>query len=74
MLCKPVVITKYPTSASQLEDGVDGIIVPMDNTGCAEGIYSVLTNKELLETLRKNCADRDYSNAQEVKKIYKMVK
>lgn len=74
MLCKPVVITKYPTSASQLEDGVDGIIVPMDNTGCADGIYSVLTNKELLETLQKNCADRDYSNAQEVKKIYKMVK
>ncbi len=73
MLCKPVVITKYPTSASQLEDGVDGVIVPMDNTGCAEGIYSVLTNKELLETLRKNCADRDYSNAQEITKVYSFI-
>ena len=29
MLGKPVVITNYATSASQLEDGVDGVIVPM---------------------------------------------
>ena len=37
LLGKPVVITNYATSASQLEDGADGVIVPMDNAGCAEG-------------------------------------
>lgn len=73
MLCKPVVITRYPTSSSQLQDGTDGVIVPMDNTGCAEGISSVLTNKQLLETLQKNCSDRDYSNKQEIKKIYSLI-
>ena len=36
MLGKPVVITRYATSASQLEDGVDGLIVPSDNEGCAK--------------------------------------
>ena len=36
-LGKPVVITRYATSASQLEEGVDGVIVPMDNEGCAAG-------------------------------------
>ncbi len=38
ILCKPVVITDFPTSKSQLIDGYDGVIVPMDNTGCAKGI------------------------------------
>ena len=38
ILGKPVVITDYPTSKSQLEDGVDGIIVPMENDKCANGL------------------------------------
>ena len=73
MLCKPVVITNYPTSSSQLDDGIDGVIVPMDNEGCAEGISTVLKDQELLNKLQKNCSERDYSNEEEVKKIYKMV-
>lgn len=36
MLCKPVVITNFPTACSQLTDGVDGIIVPLENEACAE--------------------------------------
>ena len=42
ILCKPVIITNYPTSQSQLTDGVDGVIVPMDNQGCAEGIVALI--------------------------------
>ncbi len=73
MLGKPVVITKYATSASQLEDGVDGVIVPMDNQGCAEGIAAVLNNKSLMEQLHINCTMRDYSNREEVEKLYKLI-
>lgn len=47
ILNKPVVITSYATSASQLEDGVDGVIVPMDNEGCAAGIAAVLRDEAL---------------------------
>lgn len=70
MLGKPVIITNYATSASQLEDGVDGVIVPMDNKGCAQGIVDVLRNPELLECLSEKCKNRDYSNSQEVEKLY----
>ena len=42
MLCKPVVVTNYPTAKSQINDGVDGVIVPMDNEGCAEGIVAFI--------------------------------
>ena len=70
MLCKPVVITRYATSASQLEDGVDGVIVPMDNEGCAERIVQLLNDPERIQKLSAACAQRDYTNAQEVEKIY----
>lgn len=73
MLCKPVVITKFATSSSQLRDGYDGIIVPMDNQGCADGIANVLENKELMQTLSENCAKNDYSNAEEVNKLYDII-
>lgn len=73
LLGKPVVITNYATSASQLEDGVDGIIVPMDNEGCAAGIAALLCNPERMQTLSENCAKRDYTNSAEIKKIYALM-
>ena len=62
MLGKPVVITDYATSSSQLEDGVDGIIVPMDNEGCAKGIAALLEDAKCMVQLSKNCNLRNYSN------------
>ena len=73
ILNKPVVITNYATSASQLEDGVDGMIVPMDNEGCAEGIAQLIRNPERMRALCEACALRDYTNASEVEKIYKIL-
>ena len=73
ILNKPVVITDYATSASQLEDGVDGVIVPMDNAGCAEGIAAVLRNEELRQKLTENTKTRDYTNAREITKLYALI-
>ena len=74
MLCKPVVITRYATSASQLEDGVDGVIVPMDNEDCAKGVAAVLNAPERMKQLANACAQRDYTNAGEVDKVYQLIK
>lgn len=73
ILGKPVVITNYSTSASQLEDGVDGVIVPMDNEGCARGIADLLRDPEKRKRLAETCHRRDYSNVQEVEKIYQLM-
>lgn len=73
MLGKPVVITNYTTSGSQLEDGVDGIIVPMDNEGCSDGIIELLHDSELMKKISENCIKRDYTNSTEIKKIYEMM-
>ena len=73
LLGKPVVITSYATSASQLEDGVDGVIVPMDNAGCAAGIAALLRDPERMRRLSDNCKTRDYTNSAEVEKIYALM-
>ena len=73
ILGKPVVITNYETSASQLEDGVDGMIVPMDSEGCAAGIVRLLIDKNKTQTLINNCQKRDYTNKDEIQKLYSLI-
>lgn len=74
ILCKPVIITRFPTSASQLVDGYDGIIVDMDNGGCAKGIVNFIKNKNLQEKIINNLKSNNYSNSNEIEKIYRLVK
>ena len=45
ILGKPVVITRFPTSSSQLEEGVDGIIIPNNVEGAAEGLAQFIADK-----------------------------
>lgn len=73
MLGKPVIITNYKTSSSQLEDGVDGIIVSMDNDRCAEEVAKVIWNQNIQEKIVKNVGKRDYSNSNEVYKLYALI-
>lgn len=72
-LHKPVVITNFATSSSQLADGYDGIIVPMDNEGCARGIVQLLDNKQQMKRLSDNTCQVDYSNNSELDKLYQII-
>ncbi len=73
ILGKPVIITDFPTSKSQLTDGVDGIIVGLDNQACAEGIRQLIQDRTLRERLTEHCLNSDYGNEQEVDKIIKLL-
>lgn len=73
ILHKPVVIAAYATSGSQLRDGYDGVIVPMDNAGCAEGIAAVLRDPALQQRLMENTKKQDYTNSKEIEKIYQLL-
>ena len=73
ILCKPVIITDFPTAKSQLKDGYDGIIVPMDDKGCAEGIVNFINNNELQKKIINNLKKNDYSNSNEINKIYTLI-
>lgn len=73
MLCKPVVVANYPTAASQIQNGKDGIIVSLDNAVCAEGIVQLIRNPELQNRLIQFLKEHDYGNEREIEKIYRFL-
>ena len=73
MLCKPVVVTNYPTAKSQIRDGEDGVIVPLENDGCAKGLAKVIVDKNLQVKLIEYLRTHDYGNENEVEKVYSLI-
>ncbi len=74
MLCKPVVVTNYATASSQIRDRIDGVIVPMDNDGCAKGIAGFINDAELRAEIIENLQNSDFGNEREVQKFYNLLK
>lgn len=73
MLGKPVVISRYASSSSQLEENLDGFILPQDNDAFTKGLCDILRDKKELERITSNCQSRDYSNKDEIRKIYNYI-
>ena len=73
VLCKPVIVSNYPTAKSQVRDGVDGIIVPQDNEDCARGMADAINNKDVLKSVISYLSTHDYGNESEVEKIYRLL-
>ena len=69
MLCKPVVVTNYPTAKSQINNGVDGVIVSLDNEDCAQGMADFIRNKKLQDNIIEYLQTHDFGNLSEAKKI-----
>lgn len=74
MLCKPVAVTNYPTATSQIKDGVDGVIIPLDNKGCADELSTFILNTKLQGELISYLANHDYGNMTEIAKLYQLMK
>lgn len=69
ILCKPVIVTDYSTARNQVKDGVDGVIVPLDNMACAEGIVKVIRSTEQTQALSEMLAKSDFGNVCEAENI-----
>lgn len=72
ILCKPVIVTNYPTAPSQVQDGVDGVIVPLERKACAKAMIEVVNNHDLLRSLSDFLSEHDYGNESEIEKIYNL--
>ncbi|WP_394218335.1 glycosyltransferase [Halobacillus trueperi] len=73
ILSKPVLITKYPTSGSQVKDRVDGIICEKSSEGLADGIEKLYLHPSTINQLSSHCEKKDFSNHEELKKLYDLV-
>ncbi|MCH5174288.1 MAG: glycosyltransferase [Prevotellaceae bacterium] len=72
ILCKPVVVTNYPTASSQVQDGVDGVIVPMEIGACIKVMADFIQNKEKQNSIVAYLSSHDYGNQSEIEKIYRI--
>lgn len=72
VLCRPVVITNYPSAKSQVSDGVDGVIVPLNNSGCADGILHFINNEVKQEAFIDYYCSHDMGQEKEVDKVYNL--
>ncbi len=59
LLGKPVIITDYPTAKSQIDNGLTGIIVPMESLDCAKIIYESVNDNQLKLRLEQNLTGID---------------
>ena len=73
ILGKPVIVTDYPTALSQVRDGQDGIIVPMDNEGCAKGIAALISDWKKQSYLAAFCLANDFGNEAGVEKLFSLL-
>ena len=72
ILGKPVAITNYATAPSQINDGVDGVIVPLENAKCAEGLMNFIRNESLQQKILDNIKNTDFSNSEKINKLYEL--
>lgn len=73
ILGKPILITNYTTASSQIEDGVEGLICELSVEGIADGIERLFSDSKLRANFANNCLRMDYSNSDEMNKLYSIV-
>lgn len=66
ILCKPIVVTNYPTVNDAIEDGHNGCITEISADSIANGIMRVANDNQLQKRLIKNLQDEDCSNEKQV--------
>ncbi len=59
LLGKPVAITRYRTAASQVQDGVDGLIIPLEPPAAsAAALHALLDDASLMQSLAELAPQR----------------
>lgn len=73
ILAVPIVATAYPTVGDQLQDKVEGMVVPMNPEGIAQGLTAMLEDEQTRETYTNYLSGREYGNQDEIKKYMELM-
>lgn len=73
MMGLPALVTEFSSAREQVRDGVDGMIVDNSEQGVYEGLLKIIEHPEIIEDLKKNVLQTDYSNVEEMKKIEALI-
>ena len=72
-LCKPVVITRYPTAASQVNDGVNGVICDLDNEAVADAVEALFRDADRRREIIRNLQPSDFAMLSEADKLLSII-
>lgn len=73
ILHKPIVVTNYRTASDQIRHEVDGLIVPMDAKGIANGIERLIRDGVLRARLTRELSMMKLGTEHEIAKLYSLI-
>ncbi len=73
ILEKFVIISNYKTANSQLINGVNGVIAPMDDEGFVDTLYEFILKDNNRNDIISNCKTEDFSNSVMAKKLIDLI-
>jgi glycosyltransferase involved in cell wall biosynthesis len=73
ILKKPVFIADYSTAKSQVNNGVDGFILPLNSIDFAEKFVEIINDREKILNVVNNLEQFDFTNSKEIKKIEQFI-
>lgn len=73
VLCKPIVVTDYPTVNDQIKENYNGIIVPINSNGIFEGIIKLVEQPELRAEISSNLSREKVGNEEDIDIFYKII-
>lgn len=74
MLGIPPIVTEYASAKEQIENNIDGIIVQNSDDSIAGALEYVCKNEEILKALKTQLGAREYSNKEDIEKVYALLK
>jgi len=72
-LCKPMVVTNFPSVYDQLTDCVNALICEMNKEDMADKIEMLIDNSELMNKFSCNLEKEETGNEKELNKLYKLI-
>lgn len=72
ILCKPIIVTDYPTAKDQIKNLYEGYIAGLNPSSLAEGILKVSADKDLQQKLIVYLQEQEYGNEASISKYVEL--
>lgn len=73
ILHKPILTANFTSAKDQIESGVNGLIVPLNEESIANGIIELIENTALRNTFISNLKRHHYGTETEINKLYQII-
>lgn len=72
ILCKPILVTNFPSAKDQIEHLVNGYVVEINAKAIANGLEELLENLSLRDQLATNLQGENNGTEHEIEKLYQL--